>query len=174
MVNEIFEKIMSYVLPIGGGVTVGAFLILIAKAVVKKYVGKLFDKLNVEQIEEKAVDKGVERVKAVVMQHDIAPLVTSELQKYTEEANKYTENQIADMRQDIKNLLAVLESGFAYFDNSIGVSESQKELLKEAIDKAKGSVITDKQLATSEVIVENKKTAHGSNKAVTSDNGVVR
>ena len=60
---EILNTIWQYVLPIGGGVTLGALIIGILVPVVKGTVSKLIDRINVEKIEEKAVNAGVEKIK---------------------------------------------------------------------------------------------------------------
>ena len=74
---EILNTIWGYVLPIGGGLTVGAIIVAIALPILKGSVTKIVSRLNVEEIEKKAVERGVEQVKKVSFTQNIEPIVKS-------------------------------------------------------------------------------------------------
>ena len=145
---EILNTIWQYVLPIGGGVTLGALIIGILVPVVKGTVSKLIDRINVEKIEEKAVNAGVEKIKTMSFKQSIAPLVKSELVKVVEVVDDKL-NEVDKRYAQIVNILAKLS---AYFDNSIAVSEDAKQELRDALaDAAKTSYIADDEIG---VVVE--------------------
>lgn len=154
---EILEKIWNYALPIGGGITVGAIVILVLTFLFKNVLGgqltKKLNEIDIAAIEKKAVDAGVSHLKEMSFTQSIEPLVKSELIKYTETANGYLKEDIALTQAQIAQLLSVLKALAAYFDNSIGVSDEAKSTLKEAIEGAE-AVITPQKTAACKVVYE--------------------
>lgn len=156
---EILEKIWNYALPIGGGITVGAIVIVVLTFLFKNVLGgqltKKLNEIDVAAIEKKAVDTGVSRLKEMSFTQSIEPLVKSELIKYTEIANGYLKEDIAVMQAQIGQLLSVLKALAAYFDNSIGVSDEAKAALKETIEGAE-AVIKPQKTAECKVVYEDE------------------
>ena len=106
---EILNTIWGYVLPIGGGLTVGAIIVAIAMPILKGSVTKIVSRLNVEEIEKKAVERGVEQVKKVSFTQNIEPLVKSELVKITETLGNELETQLDKVHDDYLSILCILE-----------------------------------------------------------------
>lgn len=137
---EILNTIWQYVLPIGGGVTLGALIIGILVPVVKGTVSKLIERINVEKIEEKAVNAGVEKIKTMSFKQSIAPLVKSELVKVVEVVDDKLNEKLDEVDKRYSEIVNILSKLSAYFDNSIAVSEPAKQELREALaDAAKTS-----------------------------------
>ena len=137
---EILNTIWQYVLPIGGGVTLGALIIGILVPVVRGTVSKLIDRINVEKIEEKAVNAGVEKIKTMSFKQSIAPLVKSELVKVVEVVDDKINEKLDEVDKRYAQIVNILAKLSAYFDNSIAVSEDAKQELRDALaDAAKTS-----------------------------------
>lgn len=141
--EEIFTQILNYVIPIGGGITVGAVLLAIGTAIFKGIGSKLVAKLDVQKIEDKAVEKGVDKIKKISFSHSIQPLVKSELQKVVEVVDQDVQEQLKEVNANYLKLVNAIECLAKYFDNSIGVSEEAKENLHKAIAECKGEMATE-------------------------------
>ena len=152
---EILNTIWQYVLPIGGGVTLGALIISILVPVVRGTVSKLIDRINVEKIEEKAVNAGVEKIKTMSFKQSIAPLVKSELVKVVEVVDDKLNEKLDEVDKRYAQIVNILAKLSAYFDNSIAVSETAKQELREALaDAAKTSYNAEEVIG---VVVEREK-----------------
>ena len=152
---EILNTIWGYVLPIGGGLTVGAIIVAIALPILKGSVTKIVSRLNVEEIEKKAVERGIEQVKKVSFTQNIEPLVKSELVKITETIGNELETQLDKVHDDYLSILCILEKLSAYFDNSIAITDEKKQELKAEIEKAKSAIVSEE---TFSVVEEPKET----------------
>lgn len=139
---ELLNTIWGYVLPIGGGLTVGAIIVAIALPILKGSVTKIISRLNVEEIEKKAVERGVEQVKNISFTQNIQPLVKSELVKVTEAVTAELKSNIEKVHNDYISILAIMEKLSAYFDNSIAITDEAKKALKDEIEKAKNAIVT--------------------------------
>ena len=139
---ELLNTIWGYVLPIGGGLTVGAIIVAIALPILKGSVMKIVSRLNVEEIEKKAVERGVEQVKNSSFTQNIQPIVKSELVKVTEAVTAELQSNIEKVHNDYISILAILEKLSAYFDNSIAITDEAKKALKDEIEKAKNAIVT--------------------------------
>ena len=139
---ELLNTIWGYVLPIGGGLTVGAIIVAIALPILKGSVTKIISRLNVEEIEKKAVERGVEQVKNISFTQNIQPLVKSELVKVTEAVTAGLQSNIEKVHNDYISILAIMEKLSAYFDNSIAITDEAKKALKDEIEKAKNAIVT--------------------------------
>lgn len=160
---EILNTIWGYVLPIGGGLTVGAIIVAIALPILKGSVTKVVSRLNVEEIEKKAVERGVEQVKNISFTQNIQPLVKSELTKVTEAVTSELQYNIDKVHSDYIAILAILEKLSAYFDNSIAITEEAKQALRDEIEKAKNDIIQPDIIKVVEEPKETAKTAQTAN-----------
>lgn len=79
--NGLLNQIWGYVLPIGGGVTLGALIIAILVPTIKGVINKAVSKVDIAKIEQAAVDKGLDKIKTVSFKQSIQPVVESELRK---------------------------------------------------------------------------------------------
>lgn len=156
---EILNTIWQYVLPIGGGVTLGALIIGILVPVVKGTVSKLIDHVNVEKIEEKAVNAGIEKIKTVSFKQSIAPLVKSELVKVVEVVDDKINEKLDEVDKRYAQIVNILAKLSAYFDNSIAVSEDAKQELRDALsDAAKTSYNEEEVIGV--VVEQDKEETH--------------
>ena len=161
--EEIMQTIWSYALPIGGGLTVGAIITAIAGIVIKAIIDKTFKKINIQDIEDKAVAKGVEKVKTYTFKHNIQPVVNSELEKIVEKVDARVDNKLDQVNAKYDNLITCFEKFTAYFDNSIGVPDVKKQELKEAIEKAKTADMSLVNTCVEEEVKEIEKPAQKGN-----------
>ena len=139
---ELLNTIWGYVLPIGGGLTVGAIIVAIALPILKGSATKIVSRLNIEEIEKKAVERGVEQVKNISFTQNIQPIVKSELVKVTEAVTAELQSNIEKVHNDYISILAIMEKLSAYFDNSIAITDDAKKALKDEIEKAKNAIVT--------------------------------
>ena len=131
--NAIWQAIYPYV----AGVSVTGILSAVIYGCLKGAFSKTISKVNVEKICEDATSKGIDKVKEVSFKQSIQPLCESELKKITEQANDYMKSYLDEMNKKYDQLIEIIEKLSAYFDNSIGVSDTAKEDLKDSINKAK-------------------------------------
>lgn len=131
--NAIWQAIYPYV----AGVSVTGILSAVIYGCLNGAFSKTISKVNVEKICEDATSKGIDRVKEVSFKQSIQPLCESELKKITEQANDYMKSYLDEMNKKYDQLIEIIEKLSAYFDNSIGVSDTAKEDLKDSINKAK-------------------------------------
>lgn len=131
--NAIWQAIYPYV----AGVSVTGILSAVIYGCLNGAFSKTISKVNVEKICEDATSKGIDRVKEVSFKQSIQPLCESELKKITEQANEYMKSYLDEMNKKYDQLIEIIEKLSAYFDNSIGVSDTAKEDLKDSINKAK-------------------------------------
>lgn len=158
---ETLQQIWTYALPIGGGLTVGAIVIAIATFLFKNVLGgqltKQLNKIDIQAIENKAVDGGLKRIKEISFTQSIEPLVKAELVKISENANKDMKATIDELKAQNVQLLAVLKAFAAYFDNSIGVSDEAKLTLKDTIEGAEAVILPQTKAECKVVYVEVEK-----------------
>ena len=164
---EVLKNIWNYVLPVGGGLTVGGILIAIGVLVVKLIIKKVDKKLDIdgalkrqEENADNLANKTVDRIKEVTFTHSIEPLVKSEMQRVYESANENVKQGLAEVHKENAAILAVIEAQAAYFDDSI-VSEEKKATLHAAIENAKKIMETP----VAEAVVDVAETAVESVKA---------
>ena len=131
--NAIWQAIYPYV----AGVSVTGILSAVIYGCLKGAFSKTISKVNVEKICEDGTSKGIDKVKEVSFKQSIQPLCESELKKITEQANEYMKSYLDEMNKKYDQLIEIIEKLSAYFDNSIGVSDTAKEDLKDSINKAK-------------------------------------
>ena len=125
--NAIWQAIYPYV----AGVSVTGILSAVIYGCLKGAFSKTISKVNVEKICEDATSKGIDKVKEVSFKQSIQPLCESELKKITEQANDYMKSYLDEMNKKYDQLIEIIEKLSAYFDNSIGVSDTAKEDLKD-------------------------------------------
>lgn len=172
--SEVFNTVWSYVLPIGGGITIGAIIIFVGTIAIKSLISKAFKKLDIQAIEDRAVEKGVEKVKTYTFKHDIQPLVNSELEKVVEKVDGKLDEKLDKVDKRYSAVIDCLDKFAKYFDNSIGVSTETKAEFKASIQKAKLGDYTLENKAVEENIKEEVNTAQNGNNAVKKGVSVVR
>lgn len=154
---EILNTIWVWILSILGGVSLTTILVFVIKFGVGVQIKKFLAKINVEKIAEQATEKGVAKVKKISFNHNIQPLVESELVKINEKSTEVLKKELADVQKKYDNLIVIMEKLSAYFDNSIGVAEEKKADLKNAIAHAKNDTITAESVVLDEFVDENVK-----------------
>lgn len=151
---EVLDKIWAYVLPVGGGITLGALIIAILVPVIKGVITRAVAKIDIDAVEKKAVNKGIDKIKTVSFKQSIQPVVESELKKVTEEANRYLEKQIDDLNSNYFKIIIILEKFAAYFDNSIAVSDATKDELRKALTDAQNCAKIEQDISVEEFTEE--------------------
>lgn len=123
-------------------------LIPLIRWIVTKTLNKFDSKKEANQTAEKVIEK----INGAVFSHDIQPLVESEMVKVKEAATQMLQAEITEIKKGYSNLIEILKSLSAYFDNSIGVSEETKAKLKSAIDAAEESK-TNVATGSSQIVI---------------------
>lgn len=154
---EILNTIWVWIVSILGGVSLTTILVFVIKFGVGAQIRKFLAKINVEKIAEQATEKGVAKVKKISFNHNIQPLVESELVKINEKSTEVLKKELADVQKKYDNLIVIMEKLSAYFDNSIGVAEEKKADLKQAIADAKNDTVTAESVVVDEFVDEDVK-----------------
>lgn len=132
------EIAWNYTLPVLGGVTIGSIVVFIVVLFLKSFVTKTVSKIDIEGIEKKAVEKGVDKIKNISITQNIQPILESGLMRVEERANEHIRSAFCEVTNGYKNIAVCLANLAAYFDNSIAVSDEAKERLKKSIEVALG------------------------------------
>ena len=148
---EILNEIWVWIVSALGGVSLAGVISAAIYGCLKGAFSKTISKINVEKIADEATEKGIEKVKNVSFSHSIQPIVESELKKINEYSLEVVQKELAEVKAEYKTLIDIIKKLSAYFDNSIGVSETAKQELKQAIAQAENEpteptsfVVTDK------------------------------
>jgi hypothetical protein len=152
------NTILTYVVSIFSGISVGGLISAIIYGCLKGAFSRTIAKIDVDKAEKAAVDKGIEKIQNVTFTHSIQPLVESELKKITEEANAYIKRELEETQRRYLLLVDCVAKLAAYFDNSIGVPDSAKEALKEALEIAENAPVEPAPVESVVVVEETTKT----------------
>lgn len=168
---EILSQIWIWIGTALGGVSLAGIITSIIYGCLNGAFNKTISKINVQEIADQATEKGIEKVKKVSFSHTIQPLVESELKKINEHYVDVLKVYMEDVAKKYDNLVSVLEKLSAYFDNSIGVNETAKQELKQALAEAKNEQISAESVVVEEIVeptpiqaIEPKETAKTSTK----------
>lgn len=153
---ETLDAIWQWILGITAGLTATGILTAIICGCLKGAFNKVVSKINVEKISDKAVEKGVERVKKITFEHNIQPIVESEAKKVGEQMVKDLKEETKTIHGEYAKIIEILGLLANYFDNSIGVPENCKEALHSAINLAQNWVIQPVSVVCDEPIKETK------------------
>lgn len=138
---EILNEIWVWIVSALGGVSLAGVISAAIYGCLKGAFSKTISKINVEKIAKDATDKGIDKVKAVSFSHSIQPLVESELKKINEMSVEVVKKELNEVKAEYKTLINIVKKLSAYFDNSIGVSDTAKQELKQAIAEAENEPI---------------------------------
>lgn len=138
---EILNEIWVWIVSALGGVSLAGVISAAIYGCLKGAFSKTISKINVEKIADEATEKGIEKVKNVSFSHSIQPIVESELKKINEYSVEVVQKELAEVKAEYKTLIDIIKKLSAYFDNSIGVSETAKQELKQAIAQAENEPI---------------------------------
>lgn len=133
---EILNEIWVWIVSALGGVSLAGVISAAIYGCLKGAFSKTISKINVEKIAKDATEKGIDKVKAVSFSHSIQPLVESELKKINELSVEVVKKELNEVKAEYKTLINIVKKLSAYFDNSIGVSDTAKQELKQAIAEA--------------------------------------
>lgn len=138
---EILNEIWVWIVSALGGVSLAGVISAAIYGCLKGAFSKTISKIDVEKIAKDATDKGIDKVKAVSFSHSIQPLVESELKKINELSVEVVKKELNEVKAEYKTLINIVKKLSAYFDNSIGVSDTAKQELKQAIAEAENEPI---------------------------------
>lgn len=144
----------QWVAPIFCGLSLTSIITAVIYGLVRGYITKLIKKINISAIEEKAVDKGVEKIKDITFKHDIMPLVESKLEGIGEDALSEVKKLITENTKKYEEVIEILSKFSAFFDDSITISAETKNSLKTAILNAQSHVEVEPEPVESEIIFE--------------------
>ena len=138
---EILNEIWVWIVSALGGVSLAGVISAAIYGCLKGAFSKTISKINVEKIAKDATDKGIDKVKAVSFSHSIQPLVESELKKINEMSVEVVKKELNEVKAEYRTLINIIKKLSAYFDNSIGVSDTAKQELKQAIAEAENEPV---------------------------------
>lgn len=138
---EILNEIWVWIVSALGGVSLAGVISAAIYGCLKGAFSKTISKIDVEKIAKDATDKGIDKVKAVSFSHSIQPLVESELKKINEMSVEVVKKELNEVKAEYKTLINIVKKLSAYFDNSIGVSDTAKQELKQAIAEAENEPV---------------------------------
>ena len=144
----------QYIAPIFGGLTLTTILTGIIYALIRGFIIKLIKKINIEKVEEKAVNKGIEKIEKITFQHDITPLVKSNLEMVNEIALKDFKELLSNNNKQYSYLINILKQFSSYFDDSISISADKKIKLQKLFADAETMIAVDIAPVESEIIIE--------------------
>ena len=138
---EILNEIWVWIVSALGGVSLAGVISAAIYGCLKGAFSKTISKINVEKIAKDATEKGIDKVKAVTISHSIQPLVESELKKINELSVEVVKKELSEVKAEYRTLINIIKKLSAYFDNSIGVSDTAKQELKQAIAEAENEPV---------------------------------
>lgn len=138
---EILNEIWVWIVSALGGVSLAGVISAAIYGCLKGAFSKTISKIDVEKIAKDATEKGIDKVKAVSFSHSIQPLVESELKKINELSVEVVKKELNEVKAEYKTLINIIKKLSAYFDNSIGVSDTAKQELKQAIAEAENEPV---------------------------------
>ena len=138
---EILNEIWVWIVSALGGVSLAGVISAAIYGCLKGAFSKTISKIDVEKIAKDATDKGIDKVKAVSFSHSIQPLVESELKKINEMSVEVVKKELNEVKAEYKTLINIVKKLSAYFDNSIGVSDTAKQELRQAIAEAENEPV---------------------------------
>lgn len=159
----IFQTVEGWIIASVGGVSFAGILAAVIYGCLKGAFSKTIAKAGLEKTQEeaaeKAAEKAVGKVKKLSFEQSLQPIVETQLKKITLEAQDLVKKELEEVKDKYTKLLAVLEALSKYFDNSIGVSDTAKAELKDAIEEAKTETpenIVVEEIKVEEVVEEEK------------------
>ena len=139
--SAIFSTVWGWIIAVVSGISVTGLISTIIYLSLKTAFNRTIQKANLKKTQqdaaEQAADKAVAKIKNMSFKQSLQPIVEGQLKLITENAQEMVKKELAEVREQYKNVLKILEALSRYFDNSIGVSEEAKKELKQAIGAAK-------------------------------------
>lgn len=155
--EELSQIWSQWILPVFSGISIAGILSAVIYACLRVGFSKAIGKIDVDRAEKKAVESGIEKIKAVTFTHDIQPIVESKMQTVEEKALAGIKSQLKTHQEQYAQLINVMASLAAYFDNSVGVSAECKLNLKSAITAAQSMAETSLKPPESKFMTEDVK-----------------
>ena len=152
-INAIWEVIKPY---FTAG-TISTAIATIIGIIFKTLITKKLNKINLEEIEQKAVESGVEKIKDVAFKCDITPIVESKLVDIEQKALLAVKEQVNTMKVQYANMLEVLKGISAYFDDSYLISQDKKDAVQKAIEDAEKELPKEETIVINAVVKDNAK-----------------
>lgn len=156
---ETLRKIWEMIAPYFSGGVAGALITCIVIPIVRGMLTKTTEKLNVQGLLDKqnaaieeGVNKAVGKIKDLSFKQSILPVVKSELEKVTEKANAYIEDEVGALRESNEKIVAVLAALGSYFEDSI-VPDAKKQAFYEALAAAQGAT-REQEIVVEETVEE--------------------
>lgn len=163
---EWLDTVWNYVLPIGGGLTIGGIVFAGMSALFKGWTTKFTQKIDLAAIEKKAVDQGVEKIKNISFTQTIQPVLESGLQKVDEHAAELIKDALSEIDTRYMQLINVIGIFSRYFENAVGVPQQTKDELQAALKEAGIATVEPMVVTVVETPAEPTNTATNANEGV--------
>lgn len=135
-IAEILTKIAPYFIGVSLGGVITGIIVLVAKGFLKGVVTKLLSTFNAKKICDTAVEKGIEKIEKITYEHDITPVVVSQMEIVQEKNKEFYEKKEKRDKQRYETIINLLQCQKDYFDDSL-VSQDKKDKYQTELDKAK-------------------------------------
>lgn len=134
---EELQNVWNIISPYLTGITLGGIISCFFYAFFSGSIKKFINKIQIGDMVEKTVNETMEQIKDVAISIDLQPLIETELKKVVNVVDEKIQQAYETNNAKCDAIINCFEKLACYFDNSIGVSQENKEALHNAIDEAK-------------------------------------
>lgn len=146
---EYLNTIWGYILPYLP-LVISTVVSTVVTVIIKKIVNKKLDTINVEKVANQATDACLNKIKDVSFEHNIRPMVESELIKVREESKLIVKDEVKEIVKGNNDIIAILQALKTYFDDSAFISQDKKDNVQTIIDNSKEKVV---EPVTSKIVI---------------------
>lgn len=146
---EYLNTVWGYILPYLP-IIINAVISAVITIVVKKIVDKKLSKIDAKQVADEATNACLNKIKDVSFEHNIKPMVESELIKVRDEAKLIVKDEVKEIVKGNNDIIAILQALKTYFDDSAFISQDKKDNVQTIIDNSKEKVI---EPVTSKIVI---------------------
>lgn len=137
---EYLNTVWGYILPYLP-IIINAVISAVITIVVKKIVDKKLSKIDAKQVADEATNACLNKIRDVSFEHNIKPMVESELIKVREESKLIVKDEVKEVVKGNNDIIAILQALKTYFDDSAFISQDKKDNVQTIIDNSKEKVI---------------------------------
>lgn len=146
---EYLNTVWGYILPYLP-IIINAVISAVITIVVKKIVDKKLSKIDAKQVADEATNACLNKIKDVSFEHNIKPMVESELIKVRDEAKLIVKDEVKEIVKGNNDIIAILQALKTYFDDSAFISQDKKDNVQTILDNSKEKVI---EPVTSKIVI---------------------
>lgn len=146
---EYLNTIWGYILPYLP-LVISTVVSTVVTVIIKKIVNKKLDTIDAGKVANQATDACLNKIKDVSFEHNIRPMVESELIKVREESKLIVKDEVKEIVKGNNDIIAILQALKTYFDDSAFISQDKKDNVQTIIDNSKEKVI---EPVTSKIVI---------------------